>query len=205
MLIRSLLLVVTFGAAGTAFAAGSARLDAFLSGLDTLEARFEQTLYDEQLNKLEQSEGTFHLRRPNQFRWDYQKPETQLIVADGEQVWMYDRELQQVTVRPIDAALGATPAMLLSSGEPVEKNFQVSDAAPSRGMEWVHLVPRQQDSGFAHIRIGFEGDVLRLMELTDTFGQLTRLVFRDLKRNINIGSRTFRFVPPDGVDVIHGG
>ncbi len=202
-----LLLTLPLLAANIVSAGGKAQLSAFLRGLSTLEAEFHQTLYDENLYEIEQSRGMcmFHLNRPNRFRWDYRQPEAQLIIADGEQVWIYDRDLAQVTVRTIDAALGATPAMLLSSDVPVEKNFEVTDLRPTGGLEWAGLKPRQPDSGFAHIRLGFDARGLKLMELTDNFGQLTRVEFKNVKRNTRIDPGAFEFEPPAGVDVMRGG
>lgn len=201
---RTLLLLTAglFAASSTPAAGDADQLDAFLSGLDTLEADFQQTLYDENLNQLEQSRGAFLLSRPDRFRWDYRQPEAQLIVADGEKVWIYDRDLAQVTVRKLGTALGATPATLLSSDAPVEKNFEVSALNPSGGLEWIGLKPRLSDTGFAYIRLGFSGNVLKLMELIDSFGQLTRVEFNNMKRNTRIDSAIFKFEPPKGVDII---
>lgn len=183
-------------------ATGIEALNRFLSGLRTLECEFHQTLYDENLKELEQARGLLFLERPDRFRWDYRQPNAQLIVGDGERVWLYDRELDQVTVRKMDAALGSTPAMILSSKEPVEKNFEVSNLTSEDDLTWVGLKPRQKDAGFVQIRIGFAEGALRLMELTDNFGQLTRLEFSNLIRNQSIIPDAFRFSPPAGVDVI---
>lgn len=196
------LLTASLFAAGSAVAAGAERLEAFLSGLTTLEADFQQSLYDENLIQLEKSQGAFFLNRPNRFRWDYRQPEAQLIVADGEKVWIYDRDLAQVTVRKLGTALGATPATLLSSDAPVEKNFELSELQPSGGLDWLGLKPRLSDTGFAYIRLGFSGNVLKLMELIDNFGQLTRVEFTNMKRNPRIDSAIFQFEPPKGVDII---
>lgn len=198
-----LLLAAGLFAAGNSPAAGDAdRLKAFLNGLSTLEADFHQSLYDENLNELEQSRGAFLLSRPDRFRWDYRQPEAQLIVADGEKVWIYDRDLSQVTVRKLGTALGATPATLLSSDAPVETNFEVSALNPSGGLDWIGLKPRLSDTGFAYIRLGFRGNALELMELIDNFGQLTRVEFKNVKRNTRIDPASFKFDPPKGVDII---
>ncbi len=188
--------------AGSASAGGVDQLDAFLNGLTTLEADFQQSLYDENLYPLEESRGAFLLSRPDRFRWDYRQPEAQLIVADGDKVWIYDRDLSQVTVRAMGAALGATPATLLSSDRPVDENFEVSELQPSGGLEWIGLKPRQADTGFSHIRLGLDGNVLKLMELIDSFGQLTRIEFNNIKRNPRIDASAFEFEPPKGVDII---
>jgi outer membrane lipoprotein carrier protein len=203
-LLRNLVLVFTGLACGAPVSAATGReaLNQFLSGLRTLEAEFHQTLYDENLKELEQARGLLFLERPDRFRWDYRQPNAQLIVGDGEKVWLYDRELAQVTVRKIDVTLGSTPAMILSSREPVEKNFEVSNLAGEDDLTWVGLTPRQKDAGFVQIRIGFAEGALRRMELTDNFGQLTRLEFSNLIRNQSIIPDAFRFSPPAGVDVI---
>jgi outer membrane lipoprotein carrier protein len=187
---------------GGASAAGTDQLNAFLKGLKTLKADFHQSLYDENLSPLEEARGAFLLSRPDRFRWDYRQPEAQLIVADGDKVWIYDRDLAQVTVRNMGAALGATPAMLLSSDRPVDENFEVSELRPSGGLEWIGLKPRHSDTGFSHIRLGLKGNVLELMELVDNFGQLTRIQFENVKRNPRIDPSAFRFDPPKGADII---
>jgi len=197
-----LLLAAWLLAACGASAGGVDQLDAFLKGLSTLEADFQQSLYDENLNPLEQSRGEFLLSRPDRFRWDYRQPEAQLIVADGDKIWIYDRDLAQVTVRAIGNALGATPAMLLSSDRPVDENFEVSELRPSGGLEWIGLKPRLSDTGFSHIRVGLDSNVLKLMELIDNFGQLTRIEFNNIKRNPRIDPGAFEFDPPKGVDII---
>ena len=189
-------------APGSASADGMDQLNAFLKGLKTLKADFHQSLFDENLVPLEESRGAFLLSRPDRFRWDYRQPEAQLIVADGKKVWIYDRDLAQVTVRDLGAALSATPAMLLSSDRPVEENFEVSELRPSGGLEWIGLKPRLSDTGFSHIRLGLNGNVLKLMELIDSFGQLTRIEFQNIERNPRIDPGAFRFEPPKGVDII---
>lgn len=203
-----LIRTVFFYAAVLAYAApvpaatGTEALNQFLSGLRTLESEFHQTLYDENLKKLEEARGLLYLERPGRFRWDYRQPNAQLIVGDGEKMWLYDRELAQVTVHKIDDSLDSTPAMILSSKDPVDKNFEVSNLADENGLTWVGLKPRQKDAGFAYIRIGFAEGTLRIMELTDNFGQLTHLEFSNLVRNQPVIADAFRFSPPAGVDVI---
>jgi outer membrane lipoprotein carrier protein len=198
-----LLLGALLAANGSALAATPGeQLKAFLSGLRTLESEFQQTLFDENLKLLEESRGLFFLQRPRRFRWDYRVPQAQLIVADGEKVWIYDRELAQVTVQTMGDTLGATPALLLSSDEPIEKNFEISNLSDQSGLAWVGLKSRVKDPSFVYIRVGFENGELRAMELTDNFGQLTKLEFSNIIRNAPIISDAFEFKPPDGVDVI---
>lgn len=197
-----LILAAWLLAPGGVSASGMDQLNVFLKGLKTLKADFHQSLYDENLSPLEDSRGTFLLSRPDRFRWDYRQPEAQLIVADGEKVWIYDRDLSQVTVRDMGAALGATPAMLLSSDRPVDENFEVSELQSSGGLEWIGLKPRLSDTGFSHVRLGLARNVLELMELIDSFGQLTRIQFSNIERNPRIDPGAFQFDPPKGVDII---
>jgi len=179
------------------------RLHAFFTAQGGLRASFVQTVQDAAFNQPEISRGTLLLLRPNRFRWDYQEPYKQQIVADGERLWLYDEELAQVVVKPLDAALGDTPAMLLSGSGTIEDRFTVEEL-PDRGdgFAWVQLTPKQKDTGFEVVRLGFDAHDLRRMELVDGFGQVTRMQFSDVVRDPNIKPAAFRFVPPPGVDVI---
>jgi outer membrane lipoprotein carrier protein len=186
----------------TAAAAGD-RLDTFLDGLSTLQANFRQVLMDENRESLEESEGIVYLQRPDRFRWDYTAPYPQQIVADGERVWMYEPELRQATVRPQDNLIGATPAALLSTTEPVSKRFLVEDRGVAEdGRSWLELRPRDSSASFVAIRLGFAGDALAVMELEDSFGQTTRLEFAQMQRNPSLDGGLFAFTPPAGTDVI---
>ena len=187
-----------------AFADAAGRLDAYLSGLDTVSSRFEQRLFDERRNLLEQAAGTVLLERPGRFRFDYADP-PQLIVGDGARVWIYDPELLQVTVRDLDAALGSTPAVLLTSDRPVEEVFRVEALEVGPNLDVFALEPKTEDASFTRIRLAFAGGELRRMELIDQFGQTTLLTFREVRREPAIPDDAFTFKPPAGVDVIDGG
>ncbi len=187
---------------GAVAAQGKSSMDDFLNDLRSLKSAFTQVLLDEQNNLLEESSGTLYLQRPDHFRWDYETPYRQEIVADGQKVWMYDSDLEQVTVRKVDDAVGSTPALLLSSEQPVEANFIVEDQGTNAGTNWVALKPRSNESDFESIRLGFAAQSLTVMELKDQFGQLTRLNFSSVERNPSIGEETFRFVAPEGVDIL---
>ena len=181
------------------------RFDAFLHGLESMEARFRQVLLDERGQAVDESTGIVSLQRPGRFRWDYSAPFPQLIVADGDRVWLFDPGLEQVTVRPQSQALGATPAALLASTQPVDEVFKVSELdARDDGSAWLALEPRDSASNFEAIRIGFGAQGLRAMELRDSFGQTTRIEFSDIRRNPVLAATLFRFTPPAGVDVIQG-
>ncbi|MCB1867916.1 MAG: outer membrane lipoprotein chaperone LolA [Gammaproteobacteria bacterium] len=182
-------------------AGGSEQLHRFLTGITSLEARFEQSVLNEEHTQAIRSQGIFYLERPNKFRWDYSEPESQQIVADGRQVWLYDAELKQVSVQNQNSALQGTPALLLISGDPVENSFEVIDIGRRQDMDWVELIPRDAESQFVRVLLAFfNGDLLR-MEMADKFGQVTRFQFLDIKHNPTFKSTFFQFVPPRDVDI----
>ncbi len=199
---RAITLVFLCALAAPSLAAdGPDRLRAFLEQVRTLRAEFQQSVYDEDARLLDDARGMVYIARPGRFRWNYAEPYPQEIVGDGEKVWIYDSELDQVTVRPLGDALGDTPVMLLTSDQPVENNFEVRAIAGADGYEWVGLRPLGEQASFTEIRLGFDGDTLRVMELNDAFGQLTRLLFSNVVRNLDLAPNLFRFTPPAGADV----
>jgi len=205
-IVSSLLLCATF-LHGTASAeTGRERLESFLRNLSSLQATFVQTIYGENGRRLEKSSGQVALLRPGQFRWDYQTPFPQTIVADGEKVWFYDPELAQVTVKPMGTAIGETPALLLlGSDRPLEDDFSFVEMKPDGERLWVELRPRQEDASFTAVRMGFHGEQLAAMELLDNFGQRTRLELSEYQHNPTLAPELFRFVVPTGVDVLEDG
>jgi outer membrane lipoprotein carrier protein len=200
--VKAIILAFVSALAAHAVAAdGPGRLHAFLGEVRSLRAEFQQNVYDEDARPIDAASGNVYIARPGRFRWDYLEPYPQEIVGDGEKVWIYDSELEQVTVRPLGDALGDTPVMLLSSDEPVEHSFDVRAVEGSDGYEWAQLTPLGDQVSFKEIRLGFEGETLRVMELLDAFGQLTRLRFADLERNPELDPALFEFTPPEGADV----
>ena len=183
---------------------GSEHLHGFLAELRTLQADFRQVLMNDSGQVEEESSGQLYLSRPGRFRWDYRAPHAQLIVADGQQVWLYDKELSQVTVREQADALADTPAALLASTTPVEDSFNVTELGErSDGSVWLSLTPKSTASNFDAIMVGFgRSGQLRAMELKDSFGQTTRLEFSSIERNRTLDPALFRFTPPSGADVI---
>ena len=195
--------ILLFCAGATqAQAGGRERLDAFFKDVQSLRGEFSQTVLDPRMKVSEQAQGTLALQRPGKFRWDYKAPYHQLIVANGDKVWIYDMELEQVTVKAIGDAMGNTPAQLLSSGDSLEKSFTVIEQGKSGDLEWVELIPKQKDTSFEKVRLGFDQRDLRSMELIDNFGQTTRLQFSQLERNPKLVPSLFDFKPPPGVDVV---
>jgi len=193
--------------AGSAYAAASGpaqRLDALFSQTRTLSAHFSETVQNANAATVKQSSGTLAIAKPGRFRWDYEKPYKQLIVADGAKLWLYDPGLEQVTVRPETRALAAGPAALLAGTSKVEGQFKVSDAGEHGGLNWVRLVPLDNESDYTEMRVGLDGQgQLKELRLDSKLGQSTRIVFSDLKRNVKLDPGLFRFTPPPGVDVVH--
>lgn len=184
------------------------RLDTFLASTGAIKARFVQTVQGAAFSQPKESRGTFLMQRPGKFRWDYQTPYKQLILADGRRLWVYEPDLDQVVVKPLDVALGDTPALLLSGkglGDEgsLEERFNITESAEAReGLYWVTLLPREQESSFQEVRLGFGQKYLRRMELVDGFGQLTTLEFLGIQSNVHVPEGSFTFIPPKGVDVI---
>jgi outer membrane lipoprotein carrier protein len=178
------------------------RFQSFLRTTQSARGDFEQKVYDRGGKLVQESKGNFVFLRPGRFRWTYAKPVDQLIVGDGERVWIHDRDLNQVTVRRLARALGSTPAALLAGASDVEKAFDLKDAGQSDGLEWLEARPKERDAGFEAIRIGFGAAGIQAMQLTDHFGQRTELRFSNFARNPKIDPAEFRFQPPAGADVL---
>jgi outer membrane lipoprotein carrier protein len=188
--------------AAPAHAGGIDRLNQFMTGTQSATAEFEQRIQGRDGKVVQESRGTLALARPGKFRWTYVKPYPQVIVGDGARVWIYDVDLRQVTVRKLDQALGATPAALLAGSNEALKAFVLKDDGAKDGLEWVEATPRDRESSFERIRMGFGFSGIERMQLTDTFGQTTDLRFTAFQRNARIDPAQFRFVPPPGADVI---
>ena len=183
-------------------AAGVERFQAYLRSTQTASADFEQQVFDREKKLVQRSRGSFTLQRPGRFRWSYAQPYAQLIVGDGKRVWIYDEDLNQVTVRAMARALGSTPAALLAGAADVERAFELTDAGQRDGLEWVEAKPREREAGFERIRLGLGTAGVQAMELTDHFGQSTLLRFSNIARNPKVDPDAFRFVPPKGADVL---
>jgi outer membrane lipoprotein carrier protein len=177
------------------------RLKSFLAKASTLQADFTQVQVDEKGNLGKRSNGVFYLQRPGKFRWNYVKPYNQEIVSSAGKVWFYDKDLEQVTAKKLNAAIGSTPALLLTGDVPIEKNFTIENQSDEEGIAILKLIPKNEESGFKYVQIGLENDSLVGMELSDNFGQLTRIYFSNLKTGVRIDPSLFSFTPPPGVDV----
>ncbi len=188
--------------APAAHASAIERFKSFVTTTQSARADFDQQVFGRDGKPTQQSKGSFVFSRPGRFRWTYAKPVDQLIVGDGERVWIHDRDLNQVTVRRLARALGSTPAALLAGASDVEKAFDLKDAGQSGGLEWLDARPKERDAGFEAIRIGFGPSGIQAMQLTDHFGQRTELRFTNIARNPKIDPAEFRFQPPPGADVL---
>ena len=180
----------------------SEKLTVFVKTVVTFKADFEQTITDSKGRILEQAQGQFMLERPGRFRWDYQQPYPQHIIADGEHIWFYDVDLEQVTVKSQKEALTSTPASLLSGELLPEEKYHVNDLPAKDGLVWVELIPKESESNFQTVILAFEGNKLKQMLMKDSFDQQTKLVFKRAVENIAFSDDEFNFTPPDGVDVV---
>ncbi len=183
-------------------ASGLGQLRAFIEGARTGTATFHQVVAGKSARVPQESSGTFAFARPGKFRWSYETPFRQLLVGDGDKLWIYDRDLNQVIVKKLDRALGATPAALLAGNNTLEANFDLTDAGSGEGLEYVEAKPKSPDTGFERVRIGLKDNLPRTMELQDSFGHVTRLTFNSFERNPALDPGTFKFVPPPGADVV---
>ena len=199
---KRLILAFTLALPLAAHAGGIDRLKGFIAGARTAEADFVQTVSDRAGRVSQQASGKMAFARPGKFRWDYSAPYEQLIVSDGAKLWLYDKDLEQVTVKPLADAIAGTPAALLAGDDAIEKYFVLKDAPDADGLEWLEATPKNRDTTFERIRMGFRGDTLVQMELFDFFGQRTRLKFSKLQRNPAVPASRFAFTPPKGADVI---
>jgi outer membrane lipoprotein carrier protein len=190
------------GVLSSAHAAALDRLNQFMSATQTASGQFEQRIYNRDRKLVQESHGSLAFSRPGKFRWNYAKPYAQLIVGDGSRVWVYDEDLNQVTVRKLDQALGTTPAALLAGTNEALKAFELRDQGAKDGLEWVEAIPREKETNFERIRMGFSASGLERMELQDTFGQTTVLRFSGLQRNPRVDAGLFQFTPPKGADII---
>lgn len=178
------------------------RLNAFVEKVDRLEASFQQTVIDTDGQVLEEATGQFLLSRPGKFRWDYDTPFPQQIVADGERIWFYDVDLEQITVKLQDEALSETPAGLLSGNSLSDSEYDIREIESEDALLWVRLMPKEADASYQTVALGFDDNGIREMLMVDSFDQRTRLVFSDVRINPELAASRFQFTVPPGVDVV---
>jgi chaperone LolA len=199
---RFILAVLLLGAGAAADAASIENLKAFLSQTTAAKARFAQIIVDKNLKELQRVTGTMQFQRPGKFRWEYHKPYEQTIIGDGAKLWIYDKDLNQVTVRKLDQALGNSPAALLAGNNEIERIYTLTNLGNQEGLDWLEAVPKSKENAFERVRLGFGKGGLEAMELRDAFGQVTIIKFSGLETNPKLPPDTFHFTPPKGADVI---
>lgn len=187
----------------SAHAGGVDRLKEFIAATHSAQANFTQVVLDQNGKLIQSASGIMQFRRPGKFRWTYQKPYEQIIVGDGAKFWLYDVDLNQVTVRKLDAALGSSPAALLSGSNEIERGFTLKESGNQDGLDWLQAIAKAQDSGFDKILMAFNTQAeLVIMELNDAFGHKTVLRFSNMQRNPKFSAQQFQFTPPKGADVL---
>lgn len=197
-------LVMAF-ALSPARAGGADQLRQFLTQTKTASGEFTQSVSGANAKagaKAHASSGRFTFERPGKFRWTYEKPYEQVLVADGDKLFMFDKDLNQVTVKKIGAALPASPASILFGTNEFDKEFEIKDAGTHDGLEWIDARPRKKDTTFERIQLGFKDGLPAAMQLNDNFGQTTHLTFSKVERNPKVDAQTFKFTPPAGADVL---
>jgi outer membrane lipoprotein carrier protein len=185
-----------------AFNVQAQSLETRFAGLDSFSAEFTQKLFDADQVMQEETSGVLRVQRPNRFNLEYRQPYYQLYIADGKELYFYDKDLEQVTVKSQEGMLENTPAMLLSNPAKLDQLYHVKPQGEEDGLFWYELTPKQQGGSFERINLAFKSNELRIMELLDSFNQTTRLMFKNIQRNPDLNPKLFRFTPPKGVDVI---
>jgi outer membrane lipoprotein carrier protein len=208
--LRCALAAASMAVASLTVHAASTPLDAYLDNLKTLRASFLQTLADPHGREIDRATGTLIVARPGKFSWDIHPENSsggttgagQLMVCDGNNLWFLDRDLKQVTVKPVDAALTATPAMLLSGTADLRQNFKITPAGTRTGLDWVLAEPIGTDADFRSALFGFANGELKRMIVEDKLGQTATIMFEKVTRNVAVAPADVSFTPPKDVDVI---
>lgn len=201
--ISGLLIMSLAAHANATEARATEKLKTFIAATHSAQAEFTQEVQDKNGKRIQSASGTMQFVRPGKFRWEYRKPYEQIIVGDGAKFWLHDVELNQVTVKKMDAALGSSPAALLSGSNEIERSFVLKNIGMRDDVEWLQALPRTQDTSFEKILMAFNAQSeLVAMELHDAFGHKTVLRFAKLKRNPQLSPQLFKFIPPKGADVL---
>ncbi len=181
----------------------ASELSGLLDKMTTMRAGFTQTIYDNNGKAVQKSGGQMALQRPGKFRWQVSKPMPQIIIANGEKLWIYDPDLQQVTIRSLKTEAGDAPALLLSQqNTSLEKDYDIQELTNDKSMRWFILKPRKKDNMFASVKMGFQNNQLKEMMLQDQIGHATRVEFAKIEMNVNLPASLFVFKAPSGTDVI---
>jgi outer membrane lipoprotein carrier protein len=178
------------------------KLHAFIEQTRSAKANFTQEVADANGAIQQKASGTVQFQRPGKFRWTYDKPYEQIIVGDGEKLWIYDKDLNQVTRRNLDRAIGSSPAALLAGADDVDKYFSLSAIGVKKNLDWLEVKPYNEESLFEKVRMGFRGNTLEVMELYDHFGQKTTITLSNIQRNPKTSPDLYTFTVPQGADVV---
>ena len=195
-------MVLVLFAASAHAVSGTEYLNHFMKKVKTVKAVFTQEVVNEQGQITQTSYGEFRLKRPGKFLWKYESPSPQKIVSDGRNMWIYDVELEQVTVKPLSQALGSSPAAILTNATDLSKRYVVLEKSPREGLQWVELRPKDKQGDFIKIEVGLDDAGVQAMDLYDQFGRMTMIRFQESSFDVPLSQSQFRFVPPKGVDVI---
>ena len=201
--LKTTLIATTFLIAGAAHATALDQFKSFVAGTKSARGEFTQTQVRTSGKPGKTSSGTFVFSRPGKFIWTYQKPYEQLLQADGDTLYLYDKDLNQVTTRKLGGALGSSPAAILFGSNDLEKNFTLAEAGAHDGLEWLKATPKAKDTTFEQIGIGLKDGIPQAMELKDNFGQTVMLKFTSFQRNPALGAQTFKFEVPKGAEVVN--
>jgi outer membrane lipoprotein carrier protein len=201
-IILASILLSTSAFSTNSFADAITQLKDFSATAKTAKGEFVQKMQKNSAGGMEVSSGSFAFSRPGKFRWEVKKPFEQLMVADGEKLFFFDKDLNQVTVKDLADAVGASPAMLLFGGTDLEKAFTLKPLANKDAVEWLEALPKSKEAGFDRILLGFLGGVPVQMEVKDAFNRVTSFTFQGVERNAKIDTEQFRFTAPKGADVI---
>ena len=192
-----------FMCATTAQAGAIEKLKTFIAATHSAQANFTQEVLDQNGKRIQSASGVMQFQRPGKFRWTYRKPYEQIIVGDGAKFWLYDKDLNQVSVKKLDAALGSSPAALLAGSNEIERGFTLKENGNRDGLDWLQATPKGQDSSFSSVYMAFDAQAgLVVMELNDAFGHKTVLRFSRMQANPKLAAGQFKFTPPEGADVI---
>ncbi len=180
------------------------RLSKALKALDSIQVNFEQTVLNDNSEVIQQSTGNLSIQRPNKFNWTYKTPNEQQIIADGKEVWVYDVDLKQASVKSMDETLTNTPIMILMNSNLLESDFEINEIGQKKFLYWIELTPKNKDSQFERLYFGLEKDQIKAMDLRDTFGQSTQIVFKQHRYNAIHNPATFIFDATPDIDVYSG-